>query len=84
VSDPLVPLPIKDYIYGQSSKSSTIRCAATNQSQEDVQQDSEEEIEGVIEDELVCLHRENKRLRLVQEHMARRRVVMKRAQVMQQ
>jgi hypothetical protein len=49
-----------------------------------VQQDSEEEIEGVIEDELVCLHRENKRLRLVQEHMARRRVVMKRAQVMQQ
>jgi hypothetical protein len=31
----------------------------------DEQQDSEEEIEVVIEDELVCIHQENERLRQV-------------------
>jgi hypothetical protein len=39
--------------------------------QEDLQQDSKEEIEGVIEDELVRLCQENKHLCLMQEHLAR-------------
>jgi hypothetical protein len=51
---------------------------------EDTQQDSKEEIEAIIGDELVCLPQENKRLRLMQEQMTRRKVVMKRAQIMQQ
>jgi predicted RNase H-like HicB family nuclease len=49
---------------------------------EDAMQDSEEEIEAVVEDELACLRQENERLRLVQEQMIRRREVMKRAQIM--
>jgi hypothetical protein len=39
--------------------------------QEDRQQDGEEEIKAIIEDELACLHQENERLRLMQEHMAK-------------
>jgi hypothetical protein len=39
--------------------------------QEDLQQDSEEEIEAVIKDELACLHQENERMCLMQEHLAR-------------
>jgi hypothetical protein len=39
--------------------------------QEDRQQDGEEEIKAIIEDELACLHQENERLWLMQEHMAR-------------
>jgi hypothetical protein len=49
-----------------------------------VQQDSEEEIDAVIEDELACLRQENRHLRLVQEQMARQRAVVKRVQIMQQ
>jgi hypothetical protein len=52
------------------------------EAQEDQHQDSEDEIEAVIEDELVHLRQENKRFRPVQEHMARQRAVMKRAQIM--
>jgi hypothetical protein len=52
--------------------------------QEVLQQDSEEEIEEVIEDELVCLCQENERMRLMQEHLARRKAMTKRSQVMQQ
>jgi hypothetical protein len=51
---------------------------------EDALQDSEEEIEAVIEDELVHLHQENEHLLLVQQQMIRWRVVLKRAQIMQQ
>jgi hypothetical protein len=36
--------------------------------QEDLQQDSEEEIEAVIKDELPRLRHENGHLRLIQEH----------------
>jgi hypothetical protein len=39
----------------------------TIKTQEDLQQDSEEEIEAVIEDELVCLCQEGERLHLMQE-----------------
>jgi hypothetical protein len=38
--------------------------------QEDLQQDSEEEIKAVIKDELPRLRHENGRLRLIQEHTA--------------
>jgi hypothetical protein len=34
--------------------------------QEDQQQDSKEEIEAIIEDELACLRQENEHLRLMQ------------------
>jgi hypothetical protein len=44
--------------------------------------DSEDEIEAIIEDELAHLCQENERLRLTQEHMARQRMVMKKAQIM--
>jgi hypothetical protein len=44
----------------------------TIETQEDMQQDSEEEIEAVIKDELARLRQENERLCLMQEHMARR------------
>jgi hypothetical protein len=37
------------------------------EAQEDQQQDSKEEIEAIIEDELACLRQENERLRLMQE-----------------
>jgi hypothetical protein len=43
----------------------------TIETQEDLQQDYEEEIKEVIEDELACLHQENKHLRLMPEHLAR-------------
>jgi hypothetical protein len=56
----------------------------TTETQEDLQQDSEEEIEAVIEDELECLHQENERLRLVQEDMARKNAMAKRSQIIQQ
>jgi hypothetical protein len=52
--------------------------------QEDQQQDSEEEIDTIIKDELAHDHQENERLRLIQEQMARRKAMAKRAQVMQQ
>jgi hypothetical protein len=52
--------------------------------QEGQQQDSEEEIEAIIEDELACLRQENERLRLMQEQLARRKAMAKRAQTMQQ
>jgi hypothetical protein len=51
---------------------------------EDLQQDSEEEIKAVIEDELVHLCQENECLRLMQEHLARRKAMAKRSQIMQQ
>jgi ABC-type Fe2+-enterobactin transport system substrate-binding protein len=56
----------------------------TIETKEDMLQASEEEIEAVIEDELVCLRQENECLRLMQEHLARRKVVAKRSQVMPQ
>jgi hypothetical protein len=43
----------------------------TIETQEGLHQDSEEEIKAVIEDELVRLHQENERQRLMQEHLAR-------------
>jgi hypothetical protein len=43
----------------------------TIKTQEDLQQDSEEEIEAIIEDEKTRLHQENEHLRLMQEHLAR-------------
>jgi hypothetical protein len=52
--------------------------------QEEPQQDSEEEIEAIIEDELVRLRHENECLQLMQEQMARINVIAKRAQIMQQ
>jgi hypothetical protein len=54
------------------------------ETQENLQQDSEEEIEAIIEDELTRLSQENDRLRLMQEHLARQMVMAKRSQVMQQ
>jgi hypothetical protein len=56
----------------------------TIKTQEGLQQDSEEEIEAVIKDDLVCLHQENECLRLMQEHLARRKAMVKRSQIMQQ
>jgi hypothetical protein len=56
----------------------------TIETQEDLQQDSEEEIEAVIEDELACLLQENEHLQLMQEHLAKRKTTTKRSQVMQQ
>jgi hypothetical protein len=52
--------------------------------QDDQQQDSKEEIKAIIKDELVRLHQENERLWLMQEHMARRRVVVRRSKIMHQ
>jgi hypothetical protein len=52
--------------------------------QEDLQQDSEEEINAIIEDELARLYQENERLRLMQGHLARRKAMAKRSQVMWQ
>jgi hypothetical protein len=43
----------------------------TIETQEDLHQDSEEEIEAVIEDELAHLYQENERLCHMQEHLAR-------------
>jgi hypothetical protein len=54
------------------------------ETQEDLEQDSEKEIETIIEDELTRLCQENERLRLMQEHLARRKAMAKRSQVMQQ
>jgi hypothetical protein len=54
------------------------------ETQEDQQQDSEEEIKAIIEDELTRLLQKNECLWLMQEQMARRKVMAKRAQVMQQ
>jgi hypothetical protein len=53
-----------------------------NKGQEELEQDSEEEIESVIEDALARLRQENERLRLMQEQMARRKAMVKRAHVM--
>jgi hypothetical protein len=55
-----------------------------SEAQEEPQQDSKEEIEVVIEAELVCFRHENEHLQLMQEQMARRKAMAKRAQVMQQ
>jgi molecular chaperone DnaK (HSP70) len=52
--------------------------------QNNQQQDSEEEIEAIIKDELPRLHQENKRLWLMQEHMAIQRVIVRQSQIMQQ
>jgi hypothetical protein len=49
-----------------------------------VQEDSEEEIEAIIEDKLAHLRTENEHLPLVQEQLARQNAVMKRVQIMQQ
>jgi hypothetical protein len=54
------------------------------EAQEDLEQDSKEEIEAIIEDELARLCQENERLRLMQEQMVRRKAMAKRAQAMQQ
>jgi hypothetical protein len=54
------------------------------ETQEDQQQDSEVEIEALIEDKLAHLHQQNERLRLMKEHMAKRRAVARRSQIMQQ
>jgi hypothetical protein len=56
----------------------------TIETQEDLQQDSEEKIEAIIKDELAHLHQENECMCLVQEYLARRKVMTKRSQVMQQ
>jgi hypothetical protein len=56
----------------------------TIKTQEDLQQDSEEEIKAVIEDELVHLRQENERLCLMQEHLTRWKTMVKRSQIMQQ
>jgi hypothetical protein len=50
---------------------------------EDQQQDSDEEIEAIIKDELTCLRQEMEHLWLMQEHLARRKAMVKRTQVMQ-
>jgi hypothetical protein len=55
----------------------------TIKTQEGLQQDSEEEIEAVIKDDLVCLHQENECLCLMQEHLARQKTMVKRSQIMQ-
>jgi hypothetical protein len=52
--------------------------------QEDQHQDSKEEIEVAIKNELARLRQENERMWLMQEHMARWRVVARRSQIMQQ
>jgi hypothetical protein len=52
--------------------------------QEGQQQDSEEEIEAIIKDELARLRQENERLRLMREQLARGKAMAKRAQTMQQ
>jgi hypothetical protein len=49
--------------------------------QEDQQQDSEEEIEAIIEDELVLLRQENERLRLMQEQLYRRKAMAQRSHI---
>jgi hypothetical protein len=54
------------------------------ETQEDQQQDSEEEIKAIIEDELACLYQENEHLQLMQEQLARRKVMVKRVQSIQQ
>jgi hypothetical protein len=54
------------------------------EAQEDQHQDSEDELEAVIEEVLASLHQINESLRLGQEHVAQWRVVVKRAQMMQQ
>jgi murein L,D-transpeptidase YcbB/YkuD len=43
----------------------------TREIQEDLQQDSEEEIKAIIEDELTRFCQKNERLHLMQEHLAR-------------
>jgi hypothetical protein len=56
----------------------------TSETQEDPRQDSKEEIKAVIEDEMmVHLHQENEHLRLMQEHLARRKAMAKRSQIKQ-
>jgi hypothetical protein len=55
-----------------------------SKAQGELEQDLEEEIKEVIEDGLVCLHQKNDHLRLMQEQMARRKAMAKKAQVMQQ
>jgi hypothetical protein len=52
--------------------------------QEDPQQNSKEEIEVAIEDELPRHRQENECLRLMQEQMAKRKAMTNRAQIMQQ
>jgi hypothetical protein len=55
-----------------------------SKSQGEPKQDSEEDIEAVIEDELARLRQENEHLQLIQEQMARRKALVKRAHVMHQ
>jgi hypothetical protein len=50
--------------------------------QEDLQHDSEEEIEAIIKDELVRLRQENGCLPLMHEQLARRKDMSKRSQIM--
>jgi hypothetical protein len=54
------------------------------ETQEYQQQDSEEEIKAIIKDERARLCQGDERLRHMQEHMARRRAVERRSQIMQQ
>jgi hypothetical protein len=54
------------------------------EAQEDQQQDSDEETKAIIKDELTRLCQENEHLQLMQEHLARRKAMVKRTQVMQQ
>jgi hypothetical protein len=52
--------------------------------QEDQHEDLEEEIEAIIEDELARLRQENGCLWLMQEHLARRKAMVKISQILQQ
>jgi hypothetical protein len=54
------------------------------EAQDDQQQDSAQETKAIIKDELTRLCQENEHLRLMQEHLARRKAMAKRTQVMQQ
>jgi hypothetical protein len=56
----------------------------TIETQEDLQQDFEEEIKAVIKDELARLRQENEHLRIMQEHLAWWKAMVKRSQVKQQ
>jgi hypothetical protein len=58
------------------------QCQET-EAQVDQQQDLDEQTKAIIEDELMHLHQENEHLWLIQEHLARRNVMVKRSQVMQ-
>jgi hypothetical protein len=76
------PLPQIAHICRRSTSSSTIKINTDKPKPKKMNIDSEDEIEAIIEDELAHLCQENERLRLTQEHMARQRMVMKKAQIM--